>query len=366
MRQGPHTGREFHPYGTAHFFGLQEFGGLFDDEAKLTEEDLTGKSEESEEKPPAEEKKEPPAAEAKGLEKKVEEEEQKEDEKKDEEPETEKVETKDESSKKPPKGFVPKEALAEARGEIRALKERINALEAAPKTEKQSSKQDDTWKDFKVLSDDEYEELADDDPSEALRYMNKLRRFEKYKAEKDREEVSVKENQARMQSLIDDYANQIVEAIPGVYDEEDTSVADELVKTAEELGFDDGAYLEVMTDPRTLVIPHGQQKSYLLGPGVLGFLKVLSNAKEKMTSGVDEKKLRAEIEKELRPKIAEEELKKLTKKLKGTEKENFRSLTDVPGGGDEVETGTKVMDEETWARLKKKDPKKAEEMLMGM
>ena len=120
--------------------------------------------------------------------------------------------------------------------------------------------------------------------------------------------------------MVDEWTGKINEAIPGVYDE-DSEVGSELAETAKELGFDSGEYLEIMTDPRTLVIPHGQQETFFLGPGVMGLLNVLYNAKQKISSDVNEDDLRVEIEKELEPKIVERVTKELTEKLEIPEEE---------------------------------------------
>lgn len=347
---------------------VAEFGGLFEDEPKATEDELKGVSDEpekeQEEKEPESlkaEEKGSPAAEAKGEEKGEEKvDEGKTEGKKAEEP------GKDEKPKteKPPKGYVPTAALTEAREIIKALKEEVAGLKTQEPERKAPAKEN-PFKDFKVLSDAEYDELADEDPAEALRYMNKLRKYEKYESEQRREQAKATESKQRMEALISDYTEQIATEIPGIYDEE-SEVASEYAEFAEELGFDNPDYLNVMTDPRTLIVPHGDSQSYLLGPGVLSFLKLLKNAKEKTASVVDEKALRETIENELRPKIAEEELKKLTKKMKGAEESSYKSITDVPGSGGEVDVSSlQTWNEEDWAKLKRKDPAKARELLGG-
>jgi hypothetical protein len=347
---------------------VKDLGGLFEDEPKNTEEDLTGETseEEGKEKPATEEKKEEPApVESKGdkkEEKKVEE--KKEPEKK-AEPEKKEDEVKpEEKDDKPPKGFVPIAALKESRAEIKALRDEFEALKATPAPPPPQTKADEKWKDFKVLSDEEHDALIEEDPQAAIKYGHELRKFESYTYGKNATERQVRDNQKRFNDMVEDWSAKINEAVPGVYDEE-SEVASELADVAKELGFDNESYLEVMTDPRTLVIPHGQREPVFLGPGVMGLLKVLSNAKSKIASGVDSKELREEITKELRAEITEKVTKEITEKLKGPEGKTFKSITDVPGGGDEIETGTEILTEEDWAKLKRSNPEKADEMLHG-
>jgi hypothetical protein len=84
---------------------------------------------------------------------------------------------------KPPTGYVPKEALSEARGEARYFKEQLTAreqiianlqaqLDAKPAVTAPSVKGD--FDDFRALSDDEFEELADEDPVAAANYAKQL------------------------------------------------------------------------------------------------------------------------------------------------------------------------------------------------
>jgi hypothetical protein len=352
----------------------KDLGSLFEGETKLSEEELTGtdSEKEAEEKSKAEEKEkeEAAAAKSKDEEKKVEEEAKA---KADLEAKTEKeevkakeeAEAKEKKDEKPPKGFVSKQALKDERKVTKALRDEIDALKTAPAVPRET-KADTKWKTFKVLSSGEFNDLVEEDPSEAMKYSHQLTQFKEYKSEKDAEKVKAREDTAHHDEVVNDWTDKINTAIPGVY-EEDSEVAAGLADTARELGFDDENYLSIMTDPRTLVIPDGQKETFFLGPGVMGLLKVLSNAKEKISSGVNEKDLREKIEKELTPEITAKVTKELTEKLKESEGKTFRSITGVPGGGDEIKAGDiQIKNEEDWARFKKKHPEQAEEMLRGI
>ena len=329
-------------------YSADDFDGLFGDESKPTEEELQGiEPAEPKKEEPQEKKEEPPDSEAKGEEKA-------------EEPKEEVKEEEPKEPDKPPAGFVPHQALTEARNQIKALREEIQTLkERPPESVKPPPSTDDSkWKDFKVLSDDEFSELVEDDPTEALKYQNKLRQFERYAEAKEQAQRQQTEAQKRTESFVREWTGKISEAVPGIYDE-GSEVGRQLAVFAEEMGFDDPTYLETMTDPRTLIVPPGSNQSYVLGPGAAGLIKLLANAKKKISSAADQKKLREEITKELEPQILERVTKELTAKFKGTA--GYKSLTTVPGGGEEVTDGT-ILSETEWAKLPKE---KREKLLSG-
>lgn len=342
----------------------KDFGGLFGDEERPSEAELKGEEEEKKEEPEKKEEGEKPQEtpdQKKGEEKKA----------ADSEPtgkekaEDKKEEEKKEEPEKPPEGYVPKQALAEARGQNKALKDEIQSLKAEVATlkakpqEKAAQVQDEAeWKDFKVLSSKEFNELLDEDPSEAVKYQAKLIEYREFQRQKDDAKKAQAASQQKMQDLITDWTEKIAEAVPGIY-EEGSEVGSQLATFAEQHGFGDAAYLEAMTDPRTLIIPYGQDKTYLMGPGAASLLKLLSNAQKKI-SNADPDKLREEIIKEHRPKIVEEVTKELTSKFKDTNT-GFRSLGKVPGGGEEI-SGPRPLSEEEWAKL---PPEKREQYLKG-
>jgi len=344
----------------------EEFGGLFGDEEKQSEDDLKGESPKEDKEPEGEssqEKEEPKEEEGSEEEKPADSEptdEQKAEEKKEEE---KKEEPKEEG--KPPKGYVPQQALTEARGQNKALKDQLSHLQAEINTLKakpQEPAQDEAeWKDFKVMSKKELDELIDEDPSEALKYQARLIEYKDWKKEKAEAEKEKAESTRRTQSMVTEWTNKIAEAVPGIYDE-GSEVGVQLADFAVEMGFDDATYLEAMTDPRSLITPYGQDKAYVIGPGAAGLIKLLSNAKSKVASTADAKDLRKQIEKEIRPQIIEQVTKELTDKIKGTGKSGYKSLSSVPGGGEDVATVGRKLTEEEWA---KKPPEEREKLLMG-
>lgn len=324
-----------------------EFGGLFEDEAKPSEAELKGEEEApkdegtSQETPKEGEKGKAADSEPAG--------DKKAEEKKEEKPAEKK------EADKPPEGFVPHGALHEERMRAKALREEVDSLKAEiatlkakPPKEEAPSADEAEWKDFKILSKEEFNELLDDDPSEAVRYQAKLSEYKDFQRSKKEAEAAKAQAEARTQSLISQWTNKIAETVPGIYDE-GSEVGPKLATFAEENGFDDPSYLEAMTDPRTLIVPYGHNQTYLMGPGAAALLKFLHNAHSKL-SGADPGKLRDEIAKELRPKIVEEVTKELTAKLKGAKAGDFTSLTSVPGSGGDVQA-TGPLTEEQWSKL---------------
>ena len=333
-----------------------DFGGLFSDEARSSEAELEGKEEPTKEETPSDVKEEakdkpkddsqaaPPKPEGEQPEKKP-------DEKAKEEIKEKPKEEAKKKEDKPPEGFVRKEALSEARTKLRVANDEIASLrtQLATKPAVQPQADEGKWKDFKVLSDAEYDQLVEDDPIEAQKYSHRFLQYQRVQDQKKQAEVETEQSKAKMKSLVDQTVSKIREAIPGIYDE-DSEVASQLAEFAVEHGFEDDAYLDAMTNPATLIVPPGQDKSYLLGPGAASLIKLINNLRAKTADASDPAKLREEITKELEPKLREQITTELVAKFKGAGKESFKSLTEVPGSGDKPGKAGPVTEEE-WAKL---------------
>jgi len=333
-----------------------DFGGLFSDEAKPSEEELSGEAKEAEK--PSEKKEEAKAEPAPTP--KAEGEKPKEQPKKEAKEEVEKKPKEEPKKEKPPEGFVPKEALAQARSQVRVLKDELAKVKAEIQEKpavQQRIPQDDKWKDFKVLSDAEYDQMVDDDPIEAQKYTRKLMQYERYQEQQERAKAQVQQSKAHFQSLVDQSVKSIEEAVPGIY-EEDSDVASQLATFAVEHGFSDDNYLDAMTNPATLIIPPGHDKSYVLGPGAASLIKLLNNLRAKTKDASDPAKLREEIQKEIEPKLREEITKELVAKFKGAGTDKFKSLTEVPGSGDKPDASGKALTEAEWAKLSDEEREK--------
>jgi len=327
---------------------IEDFGGLFSDEARASDEQLKEEAKPEDKKPS--EVKEEVKPDSKAAPPKPEGDLKKEPEKK-EEP---KKEAKEEKKKeeKPPEGFVRKEALAESRAKLRAVSDenaRLKAQLAAKPPVQEAPADESKWKNFKVKTDEELEQLIEDDPIEAQKYQAKLHKFERYQDGKREAQKEAEQSKVRFQSLVDQTVTRIKEAVPGIYDE-DSEVSSQLAEFAVQHGFEDDNYLDAMTNPATLIVPPGQDKSYLLGPGAAAFIKLLHTLRAKLSTASDPAKLKEEITKELEPKLREAITTELVSKFKDAGTGKFKSLTDVPGSGDKPEK-VGPLTEEAWARL---------------
>ena len=304
----------------------QDFPPLFEDESEaLTEEQLTGDEEalESEEEaasPPPEGDEKPPEEKAS--------EEGDDTPPGDKPPEDKPPEDEAKEDGKPPEGYVPLAALHEERGkrqylstELETLKAEIKELKDVPQAPKEGE--------FKVLSDKEFQDLLDEDPTEAILYDRRLRVHETGLSQKA-------EAQRADQAIIDQSARLMREAIPQIYDSNST-INNDLSKFAVEQGFDE-QYLPVLTDPRTKVIPPGSNEPVLLGDVAVGQVKMLYNLYQQKSNSGD----RAAIDKEIEVAVAKDRkettdrvTKQIVAKFKATPTQDYHSIGDIPGGGDE-------------------------------
>lgn len=291
---------------------LQEFPPLFEDEEEHSEEELIGEPEEAPEgeeeavtPPPEGEEEEPPEKDA------------------EEGKPEEEGEPKDD---KPPAGYVPLAALHEERGkrqflaqEIETLKQELQFLKESPPKDQKPEEE------FRVLSDQEFQELLEDDPAEAILYDRRLRVYEAEQARKLEQERIEKE-------IVDRSAKAMLEVVPDLYDPNSTT-NQELSKFAVEQGFNED-YLPVLTDPRTKIIPPGADEPVLLGDVAVSQVKMLYNLYQKAKSSD-----RAAIEKEVTDRVTKEVTDRVTKeimaKFKASPAQEYQSLASVPGNGDE-------------------------------
>jgi len=133
----------------------------------------------------------------------------------------------------PPKGFVPTEALHEAREESKFLKgqiadfqEQIQALTGSIQELKSSVNEGPEvdplaeFKDFKVLSRAEFKDLVEDNPTEGLIYMDNLQAYKDAKAAAETLKKPAEENDDTGIETIFKEANGLMEEyVPGLFDE---------------------------------------------------------------------------------------------------------------------------------------------------
>ena len=288
----------------------EEFPPLFEDEGEsLSEEELIGddtpESEEGTVPPPPEGDEEPPE--------------------KSEEESEEDAEDTPTADKKPPEGYVSLKALHEERGkrqylasEVESLKSEISQLKDISPAEKQGD-------DFKILSDAEFQDLLDEDPSEAILYDRRLRVHETTLS-------SQAEALRTDQVIIDQSTKAMLEAVPHIYDS-DSTINEDLARFAVEQGFNE-QFLPALTDPRTKIIIPGSTEPVLLGEAAVGQVKMLHNLFQHTSNDED----RAAIDDEIKAAVVKDRkettdrvTKQIMAKFKAAPSNDYQSLGDVPG-----------------------------------
>jgi hypothetical protein len=361
---------------------IDDFAPLFgDDEGTYSEDQLTGAAEGEDQDEPEEKKSGPKdAAKASPKDKTGEEaDEKKADEEKppedaEEKPadgakseadkqKAEEPEGKDESKdEKPPEGFVTIKALQDERrkrrevsAEVRALEEQFRVLQEEKSAVKDEA--DDKATGFEVLSDDEFDQLAEDDPPAATKYLKALREHEKRVADIDKQKAEREAFQRDSYERIQKCVDRIEKAVPGIYDE-DSEVNSTLFDFVASHGLDEN-FVNVMTDPGTRIILKdgaGKDRMYLLAEGAASFIEMINNLHGKMAAADPEavkKSLRGELEKELRESITKE----ILDKMKSSGSPSTLSLGDLPGAEDKPASG--VISEAQYARMSAEQRKKA-------
>ncbi|WP_022667912.1 hypothetical protein [Desulfospira joergensenii] len=207
-------------------------------------------------------------------------------------------------------------ALSSERAKVRSLQ---FALDQKPvQTKKKPESKIDP--EFKVLSDEEFDELWEENPKEAAIYQRKLfdhkQAVSEQKAEQKRIDDEERAERDFHQNIIRTSLEEVSQAVPGIYDDE--SIGKALTEYAVEQGFQPDE-LVVLSNPATMVIPQGSDKPLPLGKAAVSFVKFCSDAMK--SKEVDISQIREEIRKE--------EADKLLKKFKDNPKEAAPGLDEV-------------------------------------
>ena len=280
-----------------------------------------------------------------------------------------------EKPKKPavPEGHVPLEALHQARGEIKRLKQEISAMKVQKSESKPDSLISDAevkeFEDFSILSKAKLAEKFEDDPVGAAEYTEKLSKYYDFKnreaQQKLNDEAASKNREAYETALKQEYeaaANEMEKVLPGLFDEGSTA-QEEIAEFAKSIGFEESLFF--LTDPSTHVIPADSDTPVPLGTMAADVLKSLVNARTKIAESkpVDTKaleaKIRTKVEKEIRAELEKEVLSKVKVKSKGS---GYTSLDDIPTSDVDNTTSGKVLSESEFIRL---SPAAQEEYLKG-
>jgi len=240
----------------------------------------------------------------------------------------EEPEAKDE---KPPAGYVPHAALHEARMEKQELARELNALKQEV-ADLKATKEEVAEDSFKVLSDEEFEELVEEDPVEAIKYERKLDKYREAQKSKENERDVAKKQQEKDQQVITESLERMTKAVPGLY-EEGSSVNKDLATFAIKNGFDPDL-LGLMTTPSTFIAtPNGDIKP--LGNGAAGLVEMIYKFYTAAKTNSPET-LRAQAEANAEKKLRETITAELMKKFKTQKGTDFKSIGDVPGASGET------------------------------
>ena len=224
-------------------------------------------------------------------------------------------------------------ALRQERDENSRLKEENKRLATElekSKAPKVDDKEAEKWKDFKPLTDKEFETLNDEDPDEATKYLYKYNRWRDYQADVNKRQQTENESKNAERAIINKGYDAIEEILPGA-SEGKNDMANTLAEFAEKNGLSTGA-LEILADPRTKVTTADGQ-SFIIGVAAAQLVKLLKSTHEAVSNVPDPEKLKTEIEAELRPKIEAEIQEQVIKKIQNDPTgASFRSLDTVTGG----------------------------------
>jgi len=292
--------------------------GMFGDEISPTEAELMGEPEEKpqdkpEEKPGEKSPETPPEA-AKPPEK---------------------------TDTKPPEGFVPLAALQEERGKRQQLAQIVEDLQKTVEGMKpaRDTAGDETAgeeDEFKILTKDEYAQLAEDDIVAAQVYLFELAEHEKKQAD----QVKTDEAASKLNDQIAQRNKEMEEAIPGIYDD-DNPVNKDMTVFAVENGMDVD-YLAALTNPGTrITLMDGS--TFIMGRGAVGLAKMIHSTMTKARNGsTDAQALRETIKKEV--------AKEMLDKFQVSGEDAFRSIGDGPGVGEKPVVGGEIT-EDTFRKL---------------
>lgn len=195
---------------------------------------------------------------------------------------------------------------------------------------------------FKVLTDEEFDELWEEDPKEAAIYQRKLiaheRTVAEEKAAQKRMDDEAKAERNQNQSIIQTSMEEVSQAVPGIYDDE--AIGKALTEYAIGKGFQSDE-LVVLSNPATMVIPQGSDKPVPLGKAAVSFVKFCNDSMK--SKEIDISQIREEIRKE--------EADKLLKKFKDNPKEAAPGLDEVQTAKVDIPGAWKPKTEEELARM---------------
>lgn len=258
-----------------------------------------------------------------------------------EEPEEEKTaeEEPEADTAKPPKGYVPLQALHEARTTISRLQAEKTELKAklyeATKpqktepplvTETEVSK----FKDFKVLSKAEAAALMEDNAIAGLEYVEKLSEYMDFSsrlAKQQALDASVKSKEAQEEAeaakVRESVYTEFERLIPNIL-AEDRTVSNDWADFAESKGFNEELF--PLLSPDTIISPAGKEP-FKVGKNAIGLLKMIMELRKAPSKDDLKKQIRAELTAELKAELGDKAVADIkSKKVKAPAKPQMHDI----------------------------------------
>lgn len=245
-------------------------------------------------------------------------------------------------------------ALTQERKTVKQLKAQIAELEAERDGRKETPEDntEDPFKDFKVLSDTEYDELLDEDQDAAAKYLYRFQRYQDRQRTIEKDQLAKHKAQSSINELINDGVEALEKVVPGITTGKAAEEVDKLTDFALKSGFDNEV-LSAITNPSTRVVTQ-DGGAFILSGGAAQIVNAIKSAFNASSVNVDQLRsdIRKEVETELRPKIEAEVQKTLIEKLQKDPESGFRSLDMAAGSGlKETQIRTGSISEADYARL---------------
>ncbi len=266
--------------------------------------------------------------------------------------EGEKTDTSDSSDSKPPKNYVPHGALHEERKKRQEVQVENDSLTLqVAELQKRLSDQGEksSTEEFKVLSDDDLEDLKEEDPESWMQYKMDLMDHKQQQRDKDQDSLLLAQAQKKTDAVMTKAWEGIQELVPDIA--EGGEKANTLANFATAHGFHQG-YLAMMTNPGAKITVG--DKTFPLGEGALSLVRLLN------TVSTNEKSQKETLETELRESITKEVTDEIMKKMKTTNQE-FKSIGDSPSGGSIDHINIESLTEEEYEKL----PEAQRQALLG-
>ncbi|MCP4668842.1 MAG: hypothetical protein GY849_21095 [Deltaproteobacteria bacterium] len=210
--------------------------------------------------------------------------------------------------------------------QLRTQNQLLSAENEKLKTPKADPEEGDKFKDFKVLSDDDYDELLYEDPDEASRYLYRYNQYQAHLKATEERQLNQHKGQAAERELVNNGIRALEDVMPGI-----TRGKNEMAGKVADFAVNQGVNPEmvtILTDPRTKFMT-ANGDTYVMSDGAAQLVSLLKNTFESISSAPTKES----IEAELRPIIEAEVQKTFIEKLKKDPSGGFRSLDQVPGSG---------------------------------